>query len=253
MNKLFKGRIEYHAFFDGNRLAEYLFNLLDIHSGFYTSSDSFSNNPIPRIRVSAFMAGKYPVNGDAFVMSSKAKRKKRPNQVSNRLITAVEQRDFSDVGRRKITPEQLRKLLSLCDEIGAMGEQAVLAYERKRLAKLGFDDQAKQVERISLHSVGEGFDIISFEDDGVTKRYLEVKTTISDSLVVNMSRGEWKAAQKHGEHYYLARVIRARDARKLFLLKNPCKLEEKKKVTRTSIGWTVDLSTAASFVSPIAI
>ena len=195
----------------------------------------------------------YSAYGDAFVMSSRIKRLRHSGRVSERLIAAVEERDFSNIGRKKITPEELKKLLSHCDEIGVIGEQAVLVHERKRLSRLGFSDKANQVERVSLRSVGEGFDILSFEDDGVTKRYLEVKATSSNSALVDMSRGEWKAALRFGDRYYLVRVTRAKDAPQLFFVQNPYKLERQGLVTRTPTGWKVDLRRAMRSPGTIVI
>jgi len=61
------------------------------------------------------------------------------------LIEAAETEDYSAFQRRKITPEQLKQLLTICDEVGALGEQAVLAFERNRLKNLGFAAKANEV------------------------------------------------------------------------------------------------------------
>ena len=53
---LFPGGIEHHAFFDGSRLAEYLFNHRDIHCGLYTFGGSFTRHVALGSRVSSAMA-----------------------------------------------------------------------------------------------------------------------------------------------------------------------------------------------------
>lgn len=241
-NQLFPGGVEHHAFFDGSRLGEYLFNHRDIHSGLYTFGSSFARRVVSKVGVDSAMAKRYKAHGDGFLMSARIKQQRTLGRISKRLIAAVEKGDFSNIRKRGITPEQLRKLISYCDEIGILGEQIVLTHERKRLRKLGFDDQANRVERVSLRSVSEGFDILSFEDDGVTKRYLEVKATIGISALVDMSLGEWKAAQKFAGHYYLVRVTRVKDAPRMFFIRDPVQLEVQGFVTRTPTGWKVDLS-----------
>jgi len=238
-SSIFPGGIELQAFFDRSRLSEYLFNQREIHTGLYAFGGAFNRpSPITEVPWPATVSSD-KASGTVFVLSSRlTSRRPKP---SRQLIEAAEKQDFARLRKRKITPEQLKQILSVCDEIGALGEQAVLNAERKRLRKLGFKNQAKLVERISLQSVGEGYDILSFEDDGITKRYVEVKATIGKGLVVDISRGEWRAAKKHGSHYYLARVIYAKDAPKIFFVSDPVALEQKGLVSRTPVGWKIDL------------
>ncbi len=237
---IFPTGIEHHAFFDLSRLPEYLFNHNEIHGGTYAFGGSFagpcktSDTPLPSV-VDADLA-----EGDILNLSSHVEISK-PSAFAPGIIVAAEEQDFAKLNRAGITPEQLKKILLVCEEVGALGEQAVLDAERKRLRRLGFRDQARQVQRISLQSVGEGYDILSFENDGVTKRYLEVKATIGASPIVDISRGEWEAAQKHGRHYYLVRVTHAKDAPSLHYIRDPASLESKSVISRTATGWRVDL------------
>lgn len=159
-------------------------------------------------------------------------------------IEAFEAGDFSPIKRRKITPEDLRRIQNACDEIGALGEQFVLEHERARLRRLGHLQAANQVERISLQSVGEGYDISSFEDDGHTPRYLEVKSTIGNGFMVDISAGEWKAAKKLRSRYYLVRVVKLRNTPKLFFFKDPSALVDEMLISRTETGWRLDLRKA---------
>ena len=167
----------------------------------------------------------------------------RLRSINNKLVEAVEENDFSKLPRsgRNVTPEQLKQLLVICDEVGALGEQAVLFHERKRLIRLGHASKANAIERISLRSVTAGYDILSFENDGHRRRYIEVKSTVGNGSVVDISKGEWEAAKKYGDHYYIARVINVRSDPKLFFIRNPIKLEQRGKLQKTPTGWKLDL------------
>jgi hypothetical protein len=238
---VFPEGIEQHAFFDPRRLSEYLINQQEIHSGRYAFQGSFSGRlPLKRV---AWPNTKnvYRATGDAFVLRSGIKTRRSVSRITPRLIASVEEKDFTKLAGRKLTPAQLKQLLSICDEIGALGEQVVLGTERKRLRRRGLNAQAKRVERVSLWSVGEGYDILSFEDNGVTKRYLEVKTTTGKGTLVDISTTEWKAAQRFREHYYLVRVINVKRSPKIFYIRNPIELEKRGRVVRTASGWRVDL------------
>ena len=206
-NPLFSGGIEHHSFFDRSRLSEYLFNQREIHSGLYAFG-GFLSGPIPAKTADlSAMRKSYQSSGDAFVLRATIRRRKQ--RIPAELIAAVEEKDFTRLARKRISPEQLKQIMSVCDEIGVLGEQVVLSAERRRLRRLGFKNQASKVERVSLWSVGEGYDILSFENDGITKRYLEVKATNGNSVIVDVSRGEWQAARRFRRHYYLVRVTRA--------------------------------------------
>jgi len=237
---LFPQGIEHHAFFDASRLSEYLVNQNEIHSGGYGFQGDFSGGLAVR-DISWPPKGAFPAKGDAFVLVSNARGRRAVVRVSPQLIASVEQRDFTRLSRRKISPAQLKQILNLCDEIGALGEQCVLAAERKRLRLRGLNAIADKVERVSLWSVGEGYDILSFEDDGVTKRYLEVKATTGTGKVVDVSRAEWRAAAKLKSHYYLVRVVDVKSAPRMFFIRNPSELEKQGSVVKTPSGWRVDL------------
>lgn len=89
--------------------------------------------------------------------------------------------------------------------IGLEGELWVLNHERERLKQLGI---SYNVEHSSIvRGDGLGYDILSVEDDGVTKRYIEVKsTTGSANRPFFFSDNELRVSQQNKEHYYLYRV-----------------------------------------------
>lgn len=91
--------------------------------------------------------------------------------------------------------------------LGAAGERAVLARERKLLVAAGQGRLADRVEHVS-ETIGDGlgFDIRSFEVDG-TEKLIEVKTT---SLGVHwpmmVSRNEVDVSTAESEHFHLYRL-----------------------------------------------
>ena len=66
--------------------------------------------------------------------------------------------------------------------IGNLGEEIVLKKERQGLKDAGIH---KRVKHVALTNDSKGYDILSYEDDGVTPRHIEVKATVAK----NLSRG----------------------------------------------------------------
>ncbi len=88
--------------------------------------------------------------------------------------------------------------------LGRQGEFFVVAHENKRLRNLGL-----KCKHISIEKGGDGcgYDIFSYEDDGITPRYIEVKTTLSDfSSPFYMSQREIEFSKQERDKYYLYRV-----------------------------------------------
>jgi hypothetical protein len=237
----FPESIEQHAFFDSSRLAEYLLNHADIHSGRYSFQGLFSGKLTSRNFPWFDKELLQPARGDVVLLSSHVGSRRTSALLPTDLIDSVGQRDFSKIKGRRISPSQLKEILAICEEIGVLGEQVVLDSERKRLRKRGLVDQARKVERVSLWSVAEGYDILSFEDDGFSKRYLEVKTTVGQRFVVDVSSNEWEAARRYGPHYFLVRVTNIKKVPKLYYLCNPRQLESQGKVVAIPSGWRLDL------------
>jgi len=241
----FRSSVELHAFFDRARLADYLLNHREIHAGAYPWKGA-SGMAGAATHVGRALARSYPTAGVEFVLGFHGDLRHIRRAVPQELVTAADARDFSRLAKRRISPERLRQILAACDELGALGEQAVLEEERRRLRSCGLVAQANRVTRVSLRSVGEGYDILSFENDGRTRRYLEVKATSGSGRVVDVSRGEWAAAKRLGQRYYLVHVTRVRQSPQLCYVRNPVRLEGQGLVSRTATGWKVDLSRAPS-------
>jgi hypothetical protein len=237
---LFSTEIEYHGFFDQTKLAEYLFNYSEIHNGTYTGSGSFSAEakmslPQPTLEIPENHAA-----GDLVVLTT-SRQPQSKVKVNNGLVKAVEGSNFKRLKQARLTPGQLRDIMRYCEEVGSVAEQYVVDHERRRLTRLGHVKAASEVERVSLTSVGEGYDIISFEDDGVTKRFLEVKGTTGAGMTVDMSDYEWETAKLLKNSYYLVRVIRVKTNPSHSYFQNPVELEQHGALTRLPNGWRVKL------------
>jgi hypothetical protein len=91
--------------------------------------------------------------------------------------------------------------------LGVAGERLVLDYERARLSKLGRKDLAGQIEHVAdTRGDGDGFDILSFEDNG-EERFIEVKTTrYGQYTPFFISRNELRVSRRTPEKYHLYRL-----------------------------------------------
>lgn len=100
-----------------------------------------------------------------------------------------------------MTEDQLYSLRDSKKSIGTQGEDFVLSYERQRLQS---HPRLQEVAIYGRQDIGLGYDIRSFE--GLTSatldRYIEVKTYTGQPHFF-LSQGEWAAARKHAEHYYI--------------------------------------------------
>lgn len=106
--------------------------------------------------------------------------------------------------------------------LGLAGEQAVLAYERSRLQRIGLRELADQVEHTSvIVGDGAGFDIRSFNEDG-SERLIEVKTTSwGKQTPFFVSRNELAVSRERDEAYQLYRVFDFRKRPGLFTAQGP--------------------------------
>ena len=94
-------------------------------------------------------------------------------------------------------------------EIGYLGEQYIMEYERERLSKMGLEEYAEKVEWQSLKSDAFGYDIKSFDRFGleIKEIYIEVKSTSERvDKEFPVSKGEVDASKKYKEQYYIYRV-----------------------------------------------
>jgi hypothetical protein len=92
--------------------------------------------------------------------------------------------------------------------LGYLGEELVMEYERWQLIKLGKEILADKVEWISRdQGDGTGFDILSRNLNG-TDKYIEVKTTkLSKETPIFFSKNELEFSIDHQKDFYLYRVF----------------------------------------------
>ena len=97
--------------------------------------------------------------------------------------------------------------------LGLLGEEWVLLYEKERLRRLGISH--KVIHTSVEEGDGKGYDIESVEEDGITPRYIEVKTTTGDyNQPFYYSDTELEFSNLNSGHYYIYRVYNFKDASK---------------------------------------
>jgi hypothetical protein len=83
---------------------------------------------------------------------------------------------------------------------GREAERLSLEYERRRLQRLGIDQEPRWT---SIEDNGAGYDILSYElgvPDPVN-RMIEVKSSTREPARIIVTRGEWDAALEYGDAY----------------------------------------------------
>ena len=99
-----------------------------------------------------------------------------------------------------MTSSQLHDGQNHQSNIGALGEEFAITFERKRLPKF----LQSKIVRFGEHDVAMGYDILSFESSLslLPDRYIEVKTFRGHPHFY-WSENEIAAARKYADHYYL--------------------------------------------------
>ncbi|MEZ8325480.1 DUF3883 domain-containing protein [Vibrio cyclitrophicus] len=90
--------------------------------------------------------------------------------------------------------------------LGNAGEELVLEYERKFLIENNLEHLVEELDHVATHDSGAGYDIKSFDVNGVEK-YIEVKTTRgSQTTPFYISRNEVNKSSELGQKYWIYRV-----------------------------------------------
>ena len=105
-------------------------------------------------------------------------------------------------GKKNVDYDKKDKLYR---NIGKSGEYWAIIHEKERLSKLGI---SFEVRHSSVHDGdGIGYDILSVENDGVTPRYIEVKTTTGGvTQPFFYTDNELQFSEQNHKHYYVYRV-----------------------------------------------
>lgn len=103
--------------------------------------------------------------------------------------------------------------------LGLAGEEFILNFERALLISKGKEILAAKIEHVSKkYGDAEGYDILSFETNGV-ERLIEVKTTKYGAYApFFVTQNELQVSQKNSDKYHLYRVYAFRDDPHLFTL-----------------------------------
>lgn len=102
--------------------------------------------------------------------------------------------------------EKFKQYLHEKNEVGALAEDLVLAYEMERLRKVGHIVESHCVRKISKLKVNAGYDIESFSDKSTGlnfNRFIEVKGAKSSSVHFFWSQNEIEIAKKLRDQYWI--------------------------------------------------
>src|SRR5438874_12478038 len=94
-------------------------------------------------------------------------------------------------------------------QLGKLGEELVVLFERQRLRRAGRDDLAGRVEWVA-ETVGDGlgFDVLSFDAADGSERLVEVKTTgLGKFFPFMVTDTEVRCSEDTGQRFRLFRVF----------------------------------------------
>lgn len=108
-------------------------------------------------------------------------------------------------------------------DIGDFGENLIIGHECMRVKIGNRNDLIHLIRKIPTY-LAIGYDIQSVELNA-TKRYIEVKTTISNKSInfynFHLTPNEWDTASTLGDRYFVYRLIISKHEKKLFVIQNP--------------------------------
>lgn len=109
-------------------------------------------------------------------------------------------------------------------------EEYVVGFERRRLIAKNCEDLAELVMRISEENVSAGYDVLSYEEDGI-ERFIEVKSSVGRAVRFEWTLGERECAIRHARRYWIYFLPRADTlpdpVAHLVMLQNPVALINK--------------------------
>ena len=115
--------------------------------------------------------------------------------------------------------------------LGKLGEEFVLRVESERLTRAGRADLARRVEWVAETSGdGVGFDVLSFDEQDASERFIEVKTTgLGKFFPFYVTSNEVRCSEACAGYYRLFRVFEFAKAPRLYVLpgaiSTACRLE----------------------------
>jgi hypothetical protein len=109
------------------------------------------------------------------------------------------------VGKRPLSAAELEARLAAQKERAALAEEHIVEMEKQRLILLGAEEYVDGVVRISIENVEAGYDVLSYEVDGV-HRHIEVKSSVGPRRFFILTPNEHEMAVRTGDTYWLAWV-----------------------------------------------
>ena len=106
------------------------------------------------------------------------------------------------------------------------------------MSRAGHRDLANQIVWVSQTHPYEGYDILSFDNNG-TRRLIEVKATVSVSKRFEISDNEWRRADELRAQYQIYRVTSIESAPSLKQLPDPVSLLAAGRLSKTASSWAV--------------
>jgi hypothetical protein len=237
---------EHQAFFRPERLSEYLFNVSAIHAGSYPGRGRGLAQLFRGGRWKQKSLGKIEKSlavGDTLVLERADPVRTLKAALTKRALALVDQ-PAAILTTRKITPEELRSILARQEQNGWLGEEIVFNHEQEILQKVGLSNLANQVNWVSRRSIGEGFDIASFDPVSREPRYIEVKSCEGALSSFEVTANEWKKAASLGEDYFVYCVSNVRTGASVHVLRDPCRLEKDGSLRRDGSSWRVKTDSA---------
>jgi hypothetical protein len=240
---VFESGLEYQAYLLPDRVLEYLANIDAIHAGNYSGAGLYSGE-IRQVRP-VVDPRDFPDSGTTLMLTLATRQPQQPPPPRLPVTDDPDVEPESPARRRRsMTPSQLKAMLKRKEEMGFLGEEFAIQYERRRLRRLGRADLAARIVWISQRNVSEGYDIRSFEADG-TERCIEVKSTVGTSTSFQMSLGEMDVATQLSDRYYIYRVYSVIQSPALTEFKNPHDLLARGILIRSASGWVISQQTTA--------
>lgn len=118
--------------------------------------------------------------------------------------------------------EDLEKRLEQQKQLGVKGERVALEFEKNRLEQLGYTMQSQLVRQVSKAYTNIGYDIMSFNAEGIIyDRFIEVKV-IDMAGKFYWSSNEIYVASILKEQYYLYLVSETLANIKIKIINDPC-------------------------------
>lgn len=149
------------------------------------------------------------LNADAFYKEGKSITRKEKKVKSSEFYDAIHKMSSEFIGKKGI---DYAKQDELFRNLGMKGEMWVVNYEKERLVKLGIKYEVRHAS--ILDGDGLGYDVLSVEDDGLTPRFIEVKTTTGGfDRPLYFSKKELDRSIIDAEHFYLYRVYNFKDVK----------------------------------------